>query len=112
MRRRATPRSVRVSLLVSVAALGRTAAVAIGRRRLAPLEVLASSSDRRDVRRAETAWRRPLEKQGNAPPRSESDAALRALGAVADGDRIKSRLAASKTVRGDAARMSRLDAIR
>jgi hypothetical protein len=64
--------------------------IRIGRRRATPREILSTGTDRRDVRRAETAWRR--EYADRAPPVSETTAALRALGAVRDGDRVASLL--------------------
>ena len=64
--------------------------IRIGRQRATPRDVLATSSDRRDVRRAETAWRR--EYADSVPPPSETTTALRALGAVRDGDRVASLL--------------------
>ena len=54
--------------------------IRIGRRRATPREILSTGTDRRDVRRAETAWRR--EYADRAPPVGETTAALRALGAV------------------------------
>ena len=57
--------------------------IRIGRRRATPREILSTGTDRRDVRRAETAWRR--EYADRAPPVGETTAALRALGAVRDG---------------------------
>ena len=62
--------------------------IRIGRRRATPREILSTGTDRRDVRRAETAWRR--EYADRAPPVGETTAALRALGAVRDGDRVAS----------------------
>jgi hypothetical protein len=64
--------------------------IRIGRQRATPREILSTGTDRRDVRRAETAWRR--EYADRAPPVSETTAALRALGAVRDGDRVASLL--------------------
>ena len=64
--------------------------IRIGRRRATPREILSTGTDRRDVRRAETAWRR--EYADRAPPVGETTAALRALGAVRDGDRVASLL--------------------
>ena len=64
--------------------------IRIGRRRATPREILSTGTDRRDIRRAETAWRR--EYADRAPPVSETTAALRALGAVRDGDRVASLL--------------------
>ena len=64
--------------------------IRIGRQRSTPREILSTGTDRRDVRRAETAWRR--EYADRAPPISETTAALRALGAVRDGDRVESLL--------------------
>ena len=64
--------------------------IRIGRQRATPREILSTGTDRRDVRRAETAWRR--EYADRAPPVSETTAALRALGAVRDGDRVESLL--------------------
>ena len=64
--------------------------IRIGRQRATPREILSTGTDRRDVRRAETAWRR--EYADRAPPGSETTAALRALGAVRDGDRVASLL--------------------
>ena len=64
--------------------------IRIGRQRLPPREILSTGTDRRDIRRAETAWRR--ECADRAPPVSETTAALRALGAVRDGDRVASLL--------------------
>ena len=64
--------------------------IRIGRQRLPPREILSTGTDRRDIRRAETAWRR--EYADRAPPISETTAALRALGAVRDGDRVESLL--------------------
>ena len=64
--------------------------IRIGRQRLPPREILSTGTDRRDVRRAETAWRR--EYADRAPPVGETTAALRALGAVRDGDRVASLL--------------------
>ena len=64
--------------------------IRIGRQRLPPREILSTGTDRRDIRRAETAWRR--EYADRAPPVSETTAALRALGAVRDGDRVASLL--------------------
>ena len=57
-----------------------------GRQRATPREILSTGTDRRDVRRAETAWRR--EYADRAPPVGETTAALRALGAVRDGARV------------------------
>ena len=64
--------------------------IRIGRRRATPREILSTGTDRRDIRRAETAWRR--EYADRAPPVGETTAALRALGAVRDGDRVASLL--------------------
>ena len=64
--------------------------IRIGRQRATPREILSTGTDRRDVRRAETAWRR--EYADRAPPVGETTAALRALGAVRDGDRVASLL--------------------
>ena len=64
--------------------------IRIGRQRLPPREILSTGTDRRDIRRAETAWRR--EYADRAPPVGETTAALRALGAVRDGDRVASLL--------------------
>jgi len=64
--------------------------IRIGRQRKTPREILSTGTDRRDIRRAETAWRR--EYADRAPPVSETTAALRALGAVRDGDRVASLL--------------------
>ena len=64
--------------------------IRIGRQRSTPREILSTGTDRRDIRRAETAWRR--EYADRAPPVSETTAALRALGAVRDGDRVASLL--------------------
>ena len=64
--------------------------IRIGRQRATPREILSAGTDRRDIRRAETAWRR--EYADRAPPGSETTAALRALGAVRDGDRVASLL--------------------
>ena len=64
--------------------------IRIGRQRATPREILSTGTDRRDIRRAETAWRR--EYADRAPPVSETTAALRALGAVRDGDRVASLL--------------------
>ncbi len=64
--------------------------IRIGRRRATPREILSTGTDRRDIRRAETAWRR--EYADGAPPVGETTAALRALGAVRDGDRVASLL--------------------
>ena len=64
--------------------------IRIGRQRATPREILSTGTDRRDIRRAETAWRR--EYADRAPPVGETTAALRALGAVRDGDRVASLL--------------------
>jgi len=64
--------------------------IRIGRQRATPRDVLGTSTDRRAVRRAETAWRR--EYADIAPPPNEATTALRALGAVRDGDRVASLL--------------------
>ena len=64
--------------------------IRIGRQRSTPREILSTGTDRRDIRRAETAWRR--EYADRAPPVGETTAALRALGAVRDGDRVASLL--------------------
>jgi len=62
----------------------------LGKQRLAPLAVLRCSNTAKDIRRAETAWRKGL---GDGPaPLEDADAALRALGSVADGPRVRALL--------------------
>ena len=60
------------------------------RARSPPLDVLRSSSSAKDIRRAETAWRRAL---GDAhAPAADADVALRALGSISDGARVAALL--------------------
>ena len=75
--------------VVSVVAFSRQSPRVIGRQRQGPLDVLRDSRAAKDVRRAETAWRRAWD---GAPPPEECDLALRALGTVKDGTRIEALL--------------------
>lgn len=60
-----------------------------GRSRQSALEVLSRSKEARAVRKAESSWRSGWTKSGTVPPVNETLIAIRALGAVRDGDRLK-----------------------
>ena len=84
---------------VAVLALALGAAAALGRppvfgaRREPPLETLRKCKSAKDVKRAETAWRRSWE-GGPPPARRECDLALRALGSIRAAGRVRALLRA------------------
>ena len=77
---------IKLVVILLARALAARPRLRLGPSKASPLEVLRSSADRKDVRRAASAFSRA---PNGDPLRAEADAALRALGAVGDSVEIK-----------------------